>query len=107
MCAFLTGGNMGYRVDNAIIMAAGYASRFAPLSYEAPKALLKVKGEILIERQIEQLRQAGIEEIIDPIQEERIHQRRKMIPIRDEEGHLCYRSTEYSIEFMNIANQIK
>lgn len=49
---------------------------------------------------------AGIEEIIDPIQEERIHQRRKMIPIRDEEGHLCYRSTEYSIEFMNIANQI-
>lgn len=49
---------------NAIIMAAGTASRFAPLSYEKPKALLCVKGEILIERQICQLREAGISDII-------------------------------------------
>ena len=49
---------------NAIIMAAGTASRFAPLSYEKPKALLRVKGEILIERQICQLRGAGISDII-------------------------------------------
>ena len=50
--------------QNAIIMAAGTASRFAPLSYEKPKALLHVKGEILIERQIRQLREAGISDII-------------------------------------------
>lgn len=49
---------------NAVIMAAGLASRFAPLSYETPKALLPVKGEILIERQIRQLQEAGVEEII-------------------------------------------
>jgi len=55
---------MGYKVDNAIIMAAGTASRFAPLSYERPKALIEVKGETLIERQIRQLREAGIDEII-------------------------------------------
>ena len=55
---------MGFRVDNAVIMAAGTSSRFAPLSYEMPKALIKVKGEVLIERQIWQLREAGIEEII-------------------------------------------
>ena len=36
------------KVDNAIIMAAGTASRFAPLSYELSKALIEVKGEILI-----------------------------------------------------------
>ena len=48
---------------NAIIMAAGTSSRFAPLSYEKPKGLLKVKGEILIERQIQQLQEAGIEDI--------------------------------------------
>jgi CTP:phosphocholine cytidylyltransferase-like protein/thiamine kinase-like enzyme len=53
-----------YKVDNAIIMAAGMSSRFAPLSYEFPKGLLEVKGERLIERQIKQLREAGIEEII-------------------------------------------
>jgi CTP:phosphocholine cytidylyltransferase-like protein len=53
-----------YKVKNAIIMAAGYSSRFVPLSYEKPKSLLNIKGEILIERQIRQLKEAGIEEII-------------------------------------------
>ncbi|MGN8800982.1 NTP transferase domain-containing protein [Candidatus Merdisoma sp. HCP28S3_D10] len=55
---------MRYKVDNAIIMAAGTSSRFAPLSYERPKALIEVRGEILIERQIRQLKEAGIKEII-------------------------------------------
>lgn len=55
---------MSYKVDNAVIMAAGTSSRFAPLSYEMPKALIEVKGEILIERQIRQLQEAGISQII-------------------------------------------
>lgn len=55
---------MGYKVDNAIIMAAGLSSRFAPISYEKHKALLEIKGEILIERQIRQLREKGISNII-------------------------------------------
>lgn len=49
-----------YRADNAVIMAAGLSSRFAPLSDSIPKALLRVKGEILIERQIRQIYEAGI-----------------------------------------------
>lgn len=53
-----------YNVDNAIIMAAGVSSRFAPLSYEKPKALITVNGEVLIERQIRQLREVGINEIV-------------------------------------------
>jgi len=48
------------KVDNAIIMAAGTSSRFAPLSYERHKALTLVRNEILIERQIRQLKEAGI-----------------------------------------------
>lgn len=48
---------------NAIIMAAGKSSRFAPFTYEKPKGLFRVRGEILIERQITQLKQAGIDEI--------------------------------------------
>lgn len=55
---------MNYKVDNAVIMAAGISSRFVPISIESPKALLRVKGEILIERQIKQLREAGIGQII-------------------------------------------
>lgn len=49
------------KVDNAIIMAAGTSARFAPLSYERHKALTQVRGEVLIERQIEQLLAAGIQ----------------------------------------------
>lgn len=52
-----------YKVSNAVIMAAGLSSRFAPISYERPKGLLRVRGEVLIERQIEQLHQAGITNI--------------------------------------------
>lgn len=53
-----------HKVDNAIIMAAGYSARCMPLSEIMPKGLFKVKGEILIERQIEQLIEAGIDQII-------------------------------------------
>lgn len=52
-----------YKVDNAVILAAGLSSRFAPISYEKPKGVLKVRGEVLIERQIEQLQEAGITDI--------------------------------------------
>ena len=55
---------MPYRVDNAIIMAAGYSARCMPLSNVMPKGLFRVKGEVLIEREIEQLLEAEITEII-------------------------------------------
>lgn len=48
---------------NAIILAAGKSNRFAPFTYEKPKGLFCVKGEILIERQIKQLHAAGVTEI--------------------------------------------
>ncbi len=50
-------------MPNAIILAAGKSSRFAPFTYEKPKGLFCVKGEILIERQIEQLQEAGVKDI--------------------------------------------
>lgn len=52
-----------YKVDNAIIMAAGMSERFVPISYEKPKGLLRVRGKILIQRQIRQLQKAGITDI--------------------------------------------
>lgn len=53
-----------HEVDNAVILAAGLSSRFAPISYEKPKGLLRVRGEVLIERQIEQLKAIGINDIV-------------------------------------------
>lgn len=50
-------------LKNAVILAAGKSNRFAPFTYEKPKGLFRVKGEILIERQINQLHEAGIEDI--------------------------------------------
>ena len=51
------------RVNNAIIMAAGTSSRFAPLSFEKHKGLTVVHGEVLIERQVRQILEAGVPEV--------------------------------------------
>lgn len=52
-----------FKVDGALIIAAGFGSRFVPLTFETPKGLLEVFGERMIERQIKQLHQAGIRDI--------------------------------------------
>ena len=52
-----------YKVDGALIIAAGFGSRFVPLTFETPKGLLEVFGERMIERQIRQLYEAGVEDI--------------------------------------------
>lgn len=52
-----------HKVDNAVIIAAGFGSRFVPLTYEMPKGLLEVFGERMIERQIRQLHEVGIHDI--------------------------------------------
>ena len=48
---------------NAVILAAGKSNRFAPFTYEKPKGLLSVKGNILIERQIKYLHETGVSDI--------------------------------------------
>lgn len=53
-----------YKVKNAIVLAAGMSTRFIPVSYEIPKGLISVKGDVMVERLIEQLKSTGIEEII-------------------------------------------
>ncbi len=53
----------GFKVDGALIIAAGFGSRFVPLTYEMPKGLLEVFGERMIERQIRQLHEVGIRNI--------------------------------------------
>lgn len=53
-----------FKTRSAVILAAGLSTRFAPLSFEQPKALFKVRGETLIERLIKQLQAADLEDII-------------------------------------------
>lgn len=52
-----------FKVNNAVILAAGFGSRFVPLTFDTPKGLLQVFGEPMIERQIKQLQAAGIQDI--------------------------------------------
>ena len=52
-----------HKVDAALILAAGFGSRFVPLTYECPKGLLEVFGERMIERQIKQLHEVGVKDI--------------------------------------------
>lgn len=51
------------KVENAIILAAGASDISAKSVYSMPKGLFMKNGETLIERQIRQLREAGIEDI--------------------------------------------
>lgn len=53
-----------FKVDGAVITAAGFGSRFVPLTFETPKGLLEVFGERMIERQIQRLHEAGITDIL-------------------------------------------
>lgn len=48
------------KVNNAIILAAGYGLRMIPINQELPKGLVNVNGEILIERLIRQLHEKNI-----------------------------------------------
>lgn len=52
-----------YKVDGAVILACGMGIRLAPFTYDTPKSFLKIKGERMIERQIEQLKSVGIDNI--------------------------------------------
>jgi histidinol-phosphate aminotransferase len=53
-----------YKVDNAVIMAAGRSRRCMPLSNYLPKGLFEIKGETMVERQIKQLKDAGVKQIV-------------------------------------------
>ena len=53
-----------FKVKSAIILSAGFGTRCVPLTYETPKGLLEIHGRPMIERQIEQLREKGITEIV-------------------------------------------
>ena len=48
---------------NAIILAAGMGTRLRPLTNEIPKCMVEVKGIPLVERQIQFLHEAGIQDI--------------------------------------------
>lgn len=48
----------------AILLAAGMGTRLRPLTLETPKSLVVVNGKPLLERQVEYLKEIGINEII-------------------------------------------
>jgi MurNAc alpha-1-phosphate uridylyltransferase len=52
------------RITRAMILAAGLGTRFKPWTDQHPKALAPVNGKSLLQRNIEYLRQNGIEEVV-------------------------------------------
>ena len=91
-----------YKVDNAIIMAAGYSARCMPLSNVLPKGLFRVKGEILIEREIRQLQEVGVKEIIIVTG----FMQEKFQYLRDKYGAILIHNDDYD-KYNNIASLYK
>lgn len=54
---------MVHEIKSAIILAAGRGKRLEGLTDNKPKSLLEVRGQVLIERLIEQLQAKGIDDI--------------------------------------------
>lgn len=54
---------MSYKIERAIIMAAGIGKRMQPVTLETPKPLVKVNGKCMIETVIDGLYKNGINEI--------------------------------------------
>lgn len=52
-----------YKVDRAIIMAAGIGQRMQPLTFKTPKPLIKVNGVSMIDTVVKGLHYNGIKEI--------------------------------------------
>ena len=57
-------GSKKGRKIKAIIVAAGHDKRIEPLNEDLPKCLLDVKGKTILERQIENIRNCGIDDIV-------------------------------------------
>lgn len=51
------------KVDTIVIFASGKGKRLQPLTFDTPKPLIKINGEVLIERLIKQSNEANIDEI--------------------------------------------
>ena len=47
-------------IRQAIILAAGRGSRLMPYTKNTPKPLMLIQGEFLLERQLKQMKKAGI-----------------------------------------------
>lgn len=78
----------------AIILAAGKSSKFFPPLYDKPKGLFTFRGEVLIERQIRQLQEAGIDDITVVIG----HEKESFFYLEDKFGVDLVVSTRYNDE---------
>ena len=54
-----------YRAKRAVFLAAGLGSRLAPLTFNTPKPLIRVKGQRIIDTLLDACFAAGIEDIED------------------------------------------
>ena len=52
-----------YRVRRAVFLAAGFGSRLAPITFNTPKPLVRVRGKRIIDSLLDACLAAGIEEI--------------------------------------------
>ena len=78
----------------AVILAAGKSSKFFPPLYDRPKGLFEYRGEVLIERQIRQLLEAGVDDVTVVIG----YEKERFFYLEEEFGVSLRVSTRYNDE---------
>jgi MurNAc alpha-1-phosphate uridylyltransferase len=55
---------MSAEIRKAMVLSAGHGKRMRPLTNAMPKPLIKVGGRSMLERQLDRLEEAGVEEVV-------------------------------------------
>lgn len=108
----LTDGGRQYlnenKVEKAVILASGLGSRMGDLTINTSKCLLEVKGDILIERLITQLKEKGITDIVVLVG----YMKEKFSYLAEKYGVKLVENPEYDTKntiasFYHLINEIK
>lgn len=108
----LTDGGRQYlnenKVEKAVILASGLGSRMGDLTTNTSKCLLEVKGDILIERLITQLKEKGITDIVVLVG----YMKEKFLYLAEKYGVKLVENPEYDTKntiasFYHLINEIK
>ena len=89
-----------YRIEHAVILAAGLGTRMRVLTEETPKAMLKVNGQRIIDSILQALKSNGISDIVIVTG----HRKERFREVVQDYPHVCLVENPYYEDTNNISS---